>query len=807
MMADDRLIVEGQLKFENQPFRPFENAVKKTSNFIKKLEGSTKKLQATSTQTSKKLNKMLDDYNNRGKKSQSVTGKLIKGIGGLAAAYIGVSKAFETVNLASEMTETQNKLNVVFGKMAGDANKWAEEYSNSMGFSVLKTKEGMGDIQNLFTGFGMARDTSFSLSKEIVQLANDLDSFNNLSAKGVNVQKTMISALMGETEAAKTLGASILETNLNTAAAEMGLGKYSAKMDEATKIQIRLHAIQMQSKDAMGDVARNLETEVGLRRRLNAQIENNKVAIGNKLMPVWMKLLKVGINVSNSISNNIDKFDGLGNALGTVFGIGSKFIEMMTGASFQARSLQLIVGTLTGAFLTYKAVALGVFLIEKARAGYKAAIEIPLFFKENLMIIKNTGLLVAQKLALAGGFVATKLFTAGQWALNIALNANPLGLVVAGLAILTGAFMIAYNKIEPFRQMIDKLWETVKKFGGKVFGINTTNTTENKTTGSVPQYANGTSNHPRGSSVTNNISIGNKLMPVWMKLLKTGTNVSNSITENIDKFDTFAKAISGVFDIGNKFVEMMTGASFKARALQVVVGALTGAFLTYKAVALGVFLIEKARAGYKAAVEIPLFFKENLMIIKNTGLLVAQKVALGASYVASKLFTAGQWALNLALNANPIGLVIAGVALLGGAFMLAYKKIEPFKNFIDSIWEKLKNSAFAKVVGKLMGGGESTVTSVNKTIPQYANGTSNHPGGMALVGEQGPELVNLPRGSSVTNNTTTSKMGGNSISVQGDSISINISGGGSPIDIWEQIKPKLDQYNRRKRERLIASLT
>jgi phage-related tail protein len=131
-----------------------------------------------------------------------------------------------------------------------------------------------------------------------------------------------------------------------------------------------------------------------------------------------------------------------------------------------------------------------------------------------------------------------------------------------------------------------------------------------------------------------------------------------------------------------------------------------------------------------------------------------------------------------------------------------------------------------------MGGGESTVTSVNKTIPQYANGTSNHPGGMALVGEQGPELINLPRGSSVTNNTktnsffesgpelvnlprgsnttnntTTNKIGGNSISVQGDSISINISGGGSPIDIWEQIKPKLDQYNRRKRERLIASLT
>lgn len=34
-------------------------------------------------------------------------------------------------------------------------------------------------------------------------------------------------------------------------------------------------------------------------------------------------------------------------------------------------------------------------------------------------------------------------------------------------------------------------------------------------------------------------------------------------------------------------------------------------------------------------------------------------------------------------------------------------------------------------------------------IPGYANGTNFHPGGMAIVGEKGPELLNLPRGSQV----------------------------------------------------------
>ena len=33
--------------------------------------------------------------------------------------------------------------------------------------------------------------------------------------------------------------------------------------------------------------------------------------------------------------------------------------------------------------------------------------------------------------------------------------------------------------------------------------------------------------------------------------------------------------------------------------------------------------------------------------------------------------------------------------------------------------------------------------------PAYASGTYNHPGGYALVGERGPEIVDLPAGSRV----------------------------------------------------------
>lgn len=69
------------------------------------------------------------------------------------------------------------------------------------------------------------------------------------------------------------------------------------------------------------------------------------------------------------------------------------------------------------------------------------------------------------------------------------------------------------------------------------------------------------------------------------------------------------------------------------------------------------------------------------------------------------------------------------------------------------------------------------------SIPGFASGTNFAPGGVALVGEQGPELVNLPRGSQVKTAGETrqalsgqSASGGGSMS-QVNNITINLTGG------------------------------
>ena len=73
--------------------------------------------------------------------------------------------------------------------------------------------------------------------------------------------------------------------------------------------------------------------------------------------------------------------------------------------------------------------------------------------------------------------------------------------------------------------------------------------------------------------------------------------------------------------------------------------------------------------------------------------LIAQKVAIIATTVATKAWAAAQWLLNVAMTANPLGLIIAGLIAFGAAIYLAWTKSETFRNIVTAAWEAVKAGA------------------------------------------------------------------------------------------------------------------
>ena len=152
-------------------------------------------------------------------------------------------------------------------------------------------------------------------------------------------------------------------------------------------------------------------------------------------------------------------------------------------------------------------------------------------------------------------------------------------------------------------------------------------------------------------------------------------------------------------------------------------------------------------------------FQMKESIVRGTGALTQETLGmLAASLDAETKFAKG------------LQVVSAALALIEGAVAgaMAIKTVWAS----SSSWQE--GLAVSLVVGAEVAAATAALVSSIKSA-QFAKGTSSAPGGMALVGEQGPELVNLPRGSQVFTAGQSQRMIQNSTdnSVSGVTFQIN----------------------------------
>ena len=258
------------------------------------------------------------------------------------------------------------------------------------------------------------------------------------------------------------------------------------------------------------------------------------------------------------------------------------------------------------------------------------------------------------------------------------------------------------------------------------------------------------------------IQLGQHLVPAV-------TSVVSAITRTVVWFHNLSPAVKSVVGVVGALVAMIGTLIVVTKAWTAAQSVLDAVMLAnpvglvvaaIAALVVGLVIAYKSSATFRSVVQ------GAFNGVKAAGQFMWQGLKVAFKFIADTFLAVA-------------GVIIHGAAAafgwvpgLGGKLKSAARKFDTFRDQVNAalggITTKLSiNVAFhaqmdANIRKAMSLGGQLSATTARgahgKTA--FASGTNFAPGGVALVGERGPELVNLPRGSRVHTASETARMGG-----------------------------------------------
>lgn len=265
-------------------------------------------------------------------------------LAGIGLAYKAVSKVGRAIagfiDKSNAYIENVNLFNASLGEFADEAQEYAEKVGNLMGIDPGAWMRNQGVFQTLATGFGVASDRAYIMSKNLTQLGYDLSSFFNIAVDGEGgAMQKLQAGLSGELEPLRRLGFDLSQARLKAVALSLGIDQTFNSMTQAQKAQLRYYAIMTQVTTAQGDMARTLDTPANQLRILKASVEQAARALGNIFIPALNAILPYVIAAANAIRI-------LANAIASLFGFSMPEVDYsgIEGATGAAEDLGTALG-------------------------------------------------------------------------------------------------------------------------------------------------------------------------------------------------------------------------------------------------------------------------------------------------------------------------------------------------------------------------------------------------------------------------------------------------------------------------------
>lgn len=285
MKSIDWITLESQIKRLASSLVPLVNQLSIVGNAFSNLPTKVQRLTNVSSKIAQTNNAASTSYMNLWAKFSM----------GIQAIRTGARTIGACITQSNKYVEDLNLFVASMGEYAKEAQNFAEKVSDAMGIDPAEWMRNQGVFNTIITGFGVASDRAYTMSKNLTQIGYDLSSFFNISYQD-SMQK-LSSGISGELEPLRRLGYDLSVARLQQEAYNLGINRSINSMTQAEKAQLRYYAIMTQVTVAQGDMARTLNAPANQLRVLQAQAIMTARAIGNVFIPALNAILPYAIAV------------------------------------------------------------------------------------------------------------------------------------------------------------------------------------------------------------------------------------------------------------------------------------------------------------------------------------------------------------------------------------------------------------------------------------------------------------------------------------------------------------------------------
>lgn len=268
-----------------------------------------------------------------GSAMSSMKGALLAGAAAAAGAAI-VKFGADALKAASNLEESMNAVNVVFGSATDQITTFGETAATTVGLAQAQFQQMATVLGAALSNAGFAEDEMADKTIELTQRAADMASVFNTEVP--DALGAIQAALRGEADPIEKYGVSLGEAAVKAEAAALGFRAVGGEFTTQAKTAARLSLILKQTDRVAGDFANTSGSLANQSKSLNAQWIDMQARVGEKLGPSMSKLL-------DTAQDLLPTFEGLAIAVADLVGFAGDLISVAGGASEEMERFGLIL--------------------------------------------------------------------------------------------------------------------------------------------------------------------------------------------------------------------------------------------------------------------------------------------------------------------------------------------------------------------------------------------------------------------------------------------------------------------------------